>query len=100
MEKPKHHIFVCGSFRTNGGTQGACSRKGSNLLLQYLQTELEDRDMLDVMVSSTGCLNRCEHGPVMVVYPEGHWYGEMNEDKIDAVLDALAEGKPAAGQLT
>lgn len=99
MEKPAHHIFVCASFRTTGGSQGACHKKDSNGLLQYLETELSDRDMLDVMVSSTGCLSRCEKGPVMVVYPEGHWYGEVNEERIDAVLDALKEGEPAEGLL-
>ncbi len=99
MEKPSHHIFVCASFRTGGTSQGACHRKDSNGLLQYLETELSDRDMLDVMVSSTGCLNRCEKGPVMIVYPEAHWYGEVTEEKIDAVLDGLAEGVPAEGLL-
>ena len=99
MEKPAHHIFVCASFRTTGASQGACHRKESNSLLQYLETELSDHDMLDVMVSSTGCLNRCEQGPVMIVYPEGHWYGKMNEEKIDAVLDALKDGQPADGLL-
>lgn len=100
MEKPTHHIFVCASFRTNGGSQGACHKKDSNSLLQYLETELSDRDMNDVMVSSTGCLNRCEHGPIMIVYPEGHWYGSVNEEKIDEILDGLAEGVPAEGMLT
>jgi len=38
------------------------------------------RDMNDVVVSTTGCLNLCEHGPVMVVYPENHWYGSVNEE--------------------
>lgn len=99
MEKPAHHIFVCASFRTTGASQGACHRKESNGLLQYLETELSDRDMLDVMVSSTGCLNRCEQGPVMIVYPEGHWYGKMSEERIDAVLDALKVGEPAEGLL-
>jgi (2Fe-2S) ferredoxin len=99
MEKPAHHIFVCASFRTNGGSQGACYRKESNNLLQYLETELADRDMTDVMVSSTGCLNRCEHGPVMIVYPENHWYGEVTEEKIDEVLNGLPDGTPAEGQL-
>lgn len=99
MEKPAHHIFVCASFRTTGGSQGACHRKDSCGLLQYLETELADRDMLDVMVSSTGCMNRCEHGPVMVVYPEGHWYGEVDEERIDAVLDTLNDGEPAEGLL-
>ena len=53
-----------------------------------------------VMVSSTGCLKLCEHGPVLVVYPENHWYGEVNEEKIDEVLDALQAGEPATGLLT
>jgi (2Fe-2S) ferredoxin len=76
-----------------------CHRKESGSLLQYLQTELSDRNMEGVMVSSTGCLNLCEHGPVMIVYPEGCWYGEVNEDKIDNVLDALENGAAAEGLL-
>jgi (2Fe-2S) ferredoxin len=99
MEKPSRHIFVCASFRTAGSAQGACHKKDSNSLLQYLETELSDRDMNDVMVSSTGCLSRCEKGPIMIVYPEGHWYGSVNEEKIDEVLDGLAEGTPAGGLL-
>jgi len=99
MEKPSRHIFVCASFRTAGAAQGSCYKKDSSSLLQYLETELSDRDMNDVMVSSTGCLSRCENGPIMIVYPEGHWYGSVNEEKIDEVLDGLAEGTPADGLL-
>ena len=95
MEKPSRHIFVCASFRVAGDAKGACQRKSSGSLLQYLETELSDRDMEDVMVSSTGCMNRCEHGPLMVVYPEGHWYGGVTEEKIDSILDELKEGRPA-----
>jgi predicted metal-binding protein len=78
MEKPKHHIFVCGSFRAGGEAKGICHRKDSTALLGYLQSELADRDMSDVLVSSTGCLNLCERGPVLIVYPEGYWYGEVD----------------------
>jgi len=99
MEKPSRHIFVCASFRTAGAAQGSCHKKDSSSLLQYLETELSDRDMNDIMVSSTGCLSRCENGPIMIVYPEGHWYGSVNEEKIDEVLDGLAEGTPAGGLL-
>jgi (2Fe-2S) ferredoxin len=99
MQKPKHDIFVCASFRVAGEAKGVCHRKESGSLLGYLQTELGDRNMDDVMVSSTGCLNLCEKGPVMVVYPEGFWYGEVNEEKIDAVLDGLESGVPCEDQL-
>ncbi len=95
MEKPKHHIFVCASFRVAGEAKGVCHRKESGNLLQYLQTELSDRGMEDIVVSSTGCLKMCTQGPVMIVYPEGHWYGEVNEEKIDEILDALEQGQPA-----
>ena len=99
MEKPKHHIFVCASFRAAGEAKGVCHRKESGSLLQYLQSELSDRNIDDIMVSSTGCLNLCEKGPVMIVYPEGCWYGEVNEEKIDAVLDGLETGVSAAERL-
>ncbi len=99
MERPNHHIFVCASFRVAGEAKGVCHRKDSTGLLQYLQGELSDRDMSDVQVSTTGCLNLCEKGPVMIIYPENHWYGEITEEKIDNILDRLQEGQPADGLL-
>jgi (2Fe-2S) ferredoxin len=95
MEKPKHHIFVCGSFRVAGEPKGICHRKDSGSLLGYLETEVSDRGMDGVTVSSAGCLKLCDQGPVVVVYPEGHWYGKMDEDRIDLMLDALEEERAA-----
>ncbi len=95
MDKPKHHIFVCGSFRVTGDPKGICHRKDSGALLQYLETELADRGLEEVVVSSAGCLKMCEKGPVLIVYPEGSWYGEINEERIDTILDAIEEGRPA-----
>jgi (2Fe-2S) ferredoxin len=94
MEKPDYHIFVCNSFRIGGDPQGTCNRKDAVSLLQYLEEEIVDRG-LDAMVSSTGCLKMCEKGPVMVVYPGAWWYGEVTQDKVDEILDALEDGKPA-----
>lgn len=94
MKKPKHHIFVCASFRANGAPQGVCSKKSSMNLLQYMERELSDRGMTDVVVSSTGCLKNCESGPVIVVYPENWWYGKVEtEGAIDEIIDTLEEGK-------
>ncbi len=96
MEKPKHHLFVCASFRATGEPQGVCNKKGAISFLQYLQEGLTDRGMEDAMVSMSGCLKVCDRGPAMVVYPEGHWYGRVeSEEAIDEILDALAQGKAA-----
>jgi (2Fe-2S) ferredoxin len=97
MTKPKHHVFVCASFRMNGTPQGVCAKGGSGELLQYLQSELSDRGMADVSVSSTSCLQVCDRGPALVVYPENWWFGHIDsEEAIDAVIDSLETGSPAA----
>lgn len=94
MQKPDHHIFVCASFR-GAEAKGKCIKKESLQLIPYVQEQLVDRG-INGMVSSTGCLNLCEEGPVMVIYPQGWWYrGVAGEDAVDEILDALEEGKPA-----
>jgi len=90
MSKPNHHIFVCGSFRPTGA-QGVCHKKESSHLLQHLTTEVQDRGLDDVMVSSTGCMNICDSGPVMVVYPENIWYKQATIETAEAILDSLEE---------
>ena len=93
--KPTHHILVCASFRASGQAKGVCNRKGSTDFLPYLENEILDRG-LDALVSTTGCLKECKKGPIMIIYPENQWYGEVDsEDKIDEILDALEDGEVA-----
>ena len=92
MSKPAHHIFVCGSFRPTGAA-GVCHKKESTSILQHLTMEVQDRGLDDVMVSSTGCMNVCDSGPVMVVYPENIWYKQATVQTAEAILDSLEEGK-------
>jgi (2Fe-2S) ferredoxin len=88
MHKPQYHLFLCNSFRVNGDPQGSCNRKGSADLLQHLQDEISDRG-LDAIVSTTSCLNVCEKGPILVIYPKEWWYYDVTPEKIDEILDAL-----------
>jgi (2Fe-2S) ferredoxin len=91
MEKPKCHIFVCASFRASGDAKGACNKKGSTDLLPYIENEILDRG-LDAQITSTGCMKACDYGPVMVVYPQGHWYGPVeSQEVVDQILDAIED---------
>jgi (2Fe-2S) ferredoxin len=93
MKKPTYHILVCNSFRVAGDAQGACNKKGAAGLLQYITEEATDRG-LDVAVSTTGCLNVCSEGPVIVIHPNNLWYGKVEtEEAIDDILDALEDGQ-------
>ena len=96
MQKPDHHILVCSSSRMVGEPKGGCLRKNAPDLVQYIETELSDRGIDNVLVTNTGCLKRCDEGPVMILYPEGYWYSQLDEARVDGILDALEAGKPAA----
>ena len=98
METQRYHLMICNSYRTNGEPKGVCNKKGAANLPQYLEEEIVDRG-IDAMVSTTSCFKRCEKGPLLVVYPEGWWYKEVDEDKIDEILDALEEDAPAEALL-
>ena len=92
MQKPMYHLFVCNSFRLKGEPQGVCHKNGATSLLAYLSQEITDRG-LDAQISSCGCLQLCDRGPVMMVYPQGWWYGQIDEEKLDAILDAMEDGQ-------
>ena len=92
MKRPTFHILVCSSFRTSGEPKGVCHKQGSSNLLPLLEEGLAERG-LDALVSTTGCLKVCDRGPALVIHPNNWWYGQVTEDKIEEILDALAEGR-------
>ncbi|QNN22158.1 (2Fe-2S) ferredoxin domain-containing protein [Planctomycetales bacterium ZRK34] len=93
VKKSRFHLLICNSYRTNGEAKGVCHRRGSADLPQYLEEEIIDRG-LDAMVSTTSCFKVCDKGPLLVVYPEGWWYPQVDEEKIDQILDALEDEQP------
>jgi (2Fe-2S) ferredoxin len=95
MKKPDYLLLLCNSYRVAGDSQGACNKKGAAKLLQYIAEEAADRG-LDVVVTTTACLNVCAQGPIMVVQPNNFWYGGVSsEDAVDEILDALENGEAA-----
>ena len=92
MKKPDYHILICNSYRVAGDAQGYCNKQGATSFVQMISEGCSDRG-LDAVVTTTACLSVCSQGPIVVIQPNNYWYGGMNEDKIDEVLDALEEGK-------
>ena len=41
-----------------------------------------------IRINKSGCLDRCEKGPVMVIYPEGVWYAFKTSEDIDEILNS------------
>jgi len=93
MITPKYHVFVCSSSKTNGTQKGFCHSKESVNLIQKFLEEIDERDLsADVMVTNTGCFGICDKGPVVVVYPEGTWYGNVTKADVPRIVEEHFEG--------
>ena len=48
-----------------------------------------------VRANKAGCLDQCEHGPNIVVYPDNVWYGGVSAADVDEIIDShIVGGKP------
>jgi len=80
------HLFVCTNRRPDGHKKGSCAERGSERLRDYMKVRAKELDITRVRVNAAGCLDRCELGPCLVIYPEGVWYRIDSESDIDRVL--------------
>jgi len=88
----REHIFCCTNTRPAGHKRGSCGEKGSEKLRAYMKERakalgLKDKIGGEVRVNASGCLDRCELGPCIVIYPEGTWYSPKNEADCDEILE-------------
>ena len=81
------HVFCCTNTRPPGHPRGCCSEKGSEKLRAYMKARAKALALPKARINIAGCLDRCELGPTMVIYPEGTWYRYENEADIDEILE-------------
>jgi len=87
------HVFCCTNERPAKHPRGSCAAKGSVGLRDYMKARAKELGLKDVRINSAGCLDRCELGPTMVIYPEGVWYRYQNVEDVDEILRThLVEG--------
>lgn len=96
MPKYERHIFICENKRPDGHPKGCCLDRGSAPLKKLFKAELTRQGLRDsVRANSAGCLDACEHGPSIVVYPEGVWYGGVQESDVkEIVVEHIVNGRP------
>ncbi len=93
------HLFVCCNRRPEGHARGSCAAKGSEKLRDYMKARVKELGLKRVRVNAAGCLDRCELGPCLVVYPEGVWYRVGSPADVDAVLERHVIGGARATEL-
>ena len=92
----EHHVFVCHNVRPKGAPRPSCTSDGKSELHAQLQQLTKAAGLgPTVRINKSLCLDQCEHGPTVVVYPEAVWYGNvMPEDAADIVNEHLLGGRP------
>ncbi len=89
------HVFCCTNQRPETNPRGSCAARGSVNLRDYMKVRAKELELFDTRVNSAGCLDRCELGPAVVVYPDGIWYRMENTDDVDTILEQhLRDGRP------
>ena len=84
----QHHVFFCCNQRTDG--RPSCNDRGSQNLRDYAKAKIKALGMSvadRVRINQAGCLDRCDEGPVIVIYPEEVWYTFIDESDIDEIID-------------
>ena len=94
MEPFLYHVFVCDQVKPDGIP--SCTACGSGAVIEMLRREIASQGMIDeVQLTTCGSLGLCEHGPNLVVYPDGIWYGGVTPaDVPEIVRSHFKEGIP------
>ena len=75
------HVFVCENKRTDKHPRQCCFSKTKYDIKMLFKKELEKEKNCNIRINSAGCLDFCEQGPTIVIYPEGVWYSIKNPKK-------------------
>lgn len=83
-----HHIFVCCNRREPGHTRGCCDPEGAERLRELFKAETKKRQLTPlVRANKAGCLDQCELGPAVVIYPQGVWYGNVQPSDVPRIVE-------------
>ena len=90
-----HHVFFCTNQRTPG--EACCNNHDAGDMRSYAKDRVKALGKKlpgKVRINAAGCLDRCEEGPVVVIYPEAVWYTYVDKEDIDEIIDQhLVQGR-------
>ena len=83
----KYHIFFCLNQRDDN--EQCCNNFGAEDKFNYMKKKLKSLNLYGVnmcRVNRAGCFNRCQEGPLLVIYLEETWYRYIDNEDIDEII--------------
>ena len=96
-DKPffEQHVFFCMNKREDG--RPCCGERGAEIAQKHAKRRIKELGLNGhekIRINQAGCLDRCDEGPVLVIYPQGTWYTYIDTSDIDDIIDThLVGGK-------
>ena len=87
MSYYQYHLFFCVNQRADG--RACCQNHDATRVRAYAKAKSKALGLTGVggvRVNTAGCLDRCDQGPVLVIYPEGVWYTYVDEEDVDEIF--------------
>jgi len=83
------HVFFCTNQRK--GVEDCCANHGAEKARDYMKKKVKELDLSTrknkIRINSAGCMDRCDEGPVIVVYPEATWYTYVDNNDLDEIIE-------------
>jgi (2Fe-2S) ferredoxin len=96
MSHYKHHVFFCLNQREPGAA--CCANHHAAELQTYAKERVKALGLAGagrIRINKAGCLDRCDDGPTLVVYPDAVWYTYVDRADIDEIIEShLVRGQP------
>lgn len=95
----KKHIFICTNQRDSG--KKCCGQDHGLELVAAFKKELKDKGLnTEVRAQRAGCIDACDFGPSLVVYPEGTFYGNVQLENVSEIIEQHIIGDKTVKKLT
>lgn len=84
--KYNKHIFICVNQRGEG-LRVSCGEKHGLDLVAAFKKAINDLHLdIEIRAQKAGCLDVCEMGPSVVIYPEGIFYGNVHLADVNEIV--------------
>lgn len=92
------HIFICTNQRAPGADKPSCGEAHGLELVTEFKKILKERNLpIKVRAQKAGCLDICNYGPTLVVYPEGIFYVGVGISDVKEIIEQhIVNNKPVA----
>jgi (2Fe-2S) ferredoxin len=89
MKRYNKHIFICENKRPEDDPRGCCANNNSPLVREIFKKRIKELNLnKTVRANAAGCLDACEHGVTIVIYPEQIWYGNVTPEDVEEIIQS------------